>query len=37
MGGLSDEDFAPTIRADVDIIKYTKDKFRLKFMHVGDI
>ncbi|WP_298703279.1 hypothetical protein [uncultured Campylobacter sp.] len=37
MRGLSDEDFAPTIRADADIKKYAEDKFRLKFMHVGDI
>ena len=37
MGGLSDEDFVPTIHTDADMIKYAKDKFRLKFMHVGDI
>lgn len=37
MGGLSDEDFIPTIRADADMIKYAKDKFRLQFMRVGDI
>ena len=37
MRGLSDEDFAPTIRADADMTKYVKDKFRLKFMHVGNV
>ena len=37
MGGSSDEDFAPTIHTDADMIKYAKDKFRLKFMRVGDI
>ena len=37
MGGLSDKDFVPTIHTDADMIKYAKDKFRLKFMHVGDI
>ena len=37
MGSLSDEDFAPTIHTDADMIKYAKDKFRLKFMRVGDI
>lgn len=37
MEGLMDEDFAPTIRADANIIKYVKDKFGLKIMKVGDI
>ena len=37
MGGLSDKDFVPTIHTDADMIKYAKDKFRLKFMQVGDI
>jgi hypothetical protein len=37
MGGLSSEDFAPAIHVDADMIKYAEDKFRLKFMHVGDI
>jgi len=37
MGGLSGRDFAPTIRADTDMIKYAKDKFILKFMNVGDV
>ena len=37
MRGLSDEDFAPTIRADADMTKYVKDKFRLKFMYVGNV
>lgn len=37
MRGLSDEDFAPTIRADTDMTKYVKDKFRLKFMYVGNV
>ena len=37
MGGLSSGDFAPAIHVDADMIKYAEDKFRLKFMHVGDI
>ena len=37
MGGLSSEDFALAIHVDADMIKYAEDKFRLKFMHVGDI
>ena len=37
VGSLSDEDFVPTIHTDADMIKYAKDKFRLKFMRVGDI
>ena len=37
MGGLSDEDFVPTLHVNVDMIKYAKDKFRLKFMRVGNV
>nr|WP_314071303.1 hypothetical protein [uncultured Campylobacter sp.] len=37
MRGLSDEDFAPTIRADADMIKYAKDKFSIKFMSIGNV
>jgi len=37
MGGLSSGDFAPAIHVDADMIKYAKDKFRLKFMRAGDI
>ena len=37
MSDLSDEDIIPTIHAGVDILKYAKDKFMFKFMHVGNI
>ena len=37
MSDLSDEDVVPTIQTGIDILKYAKDKFMFKFMHVGNI